>query len=660
MSCTVVVQFILYIFCNYTLVFADNPDRWKDWRREVLPYDLLAQHEDMMGAAQNDSEAVNIQELIELTIDLYLGIDVGGGNEGLLQNDEENQEEEEELLGAVGGVAPNPSESLSSIDAYQSSANTVYGEPGVPTIAIQALSELLYHDVSDVCRMSDEIMEAMRNNPVIAPICSHGLLPLSTLLIGVENSLASVPESAIFIPACSILRPVVLEGHIEGLDTDIEVQQTMLGELQTIQAGHSELDLRALIQRQRQVILKVRAIADGLKAMKDRLSQQPGWGLPEGWPDGQGATFILGYERMGYKQSLQGLQGMLLTTTGHVSHALKTLMLEAQVSKSDRQGRNKVNHLNPRLSSFATKGSQSKKGDVFVNGAIKMQAIGEQLSPLGVCRYFGTMHGHRSNLEYKTHMAQAGIITMPVPTLRLGVSYTYNQATSQQRQGMPMRSSLGSAKAKTETNTLSAVLAWNADASGFSAGLASCCGWGNIKNTRYVSPGRTYVGSKGNPALYLNGGLIQVGYNVPLSSTILLKPYVESMIVQAHWRPYEEVDGILPANISTHKERIIEKSIGLSQRWNSTDSSHVQTWIAGISGQRKTNAVTATPLQFSLARYEMIVPVVKKTYAQGELGIRYEVTLSDHMCMRVNGTTRFTDLQHYTHQNIRCLFQYTY
>lgn len=158
----------------------------------------------------------------------------------------------------------------------------------------------------------------------------------------------------------------------------------------------------------------------------------------------------------------------------------------------------------------------------------------------------------------------------------------------------------------------------------------------------------------------MNGGFIQLGYNVLLGKNYFLIPYVEYMRLAVAWDPYEEHTGLIPCKVSGHKVHVCEKSIGLRNQWEITDNSQLQFWGSHIFTNHNTGEIASKPLSLSDYRNKISIPGYKKQYIHREAGISYESNVMDTLSMELYSKLRVTksikDVTSYTSFTIRYVY----
>lgn len=238
--------------------------------------------------------------------------------------------------------------------------------------------------------------------------------------------------------------------------------------------------------------------------------------------------------------------------------------------------------------------------------------------------------------------------------------YEHNSSSSKEYTGVMFDSAIGSAKATMNTNALSAIFIWDTGKTGFSGCIASYYGWGKMKNARQYLHTEETISSKGSPDIMLGGGLIQLGYNCFISKSVMITPYIEYLFITTGWKEYNEITGPLPSHISSAKEQLISKNIGIRSRINLMGNSQLQTWVTGVFGQRNLGTITAQPLKSTNSIYKAMVQKSKNKYVQGEGGLSYEVIVTNNCKIGLSGDVQFEKNRPLKNGNVRCFFHLTY
>ncbi|AGC50723.1 autotransporter outer membrane beta-barrel domain-containing protein [Lawsonia intracellularis] len=362
------------------------------------------------------------------------------------------------------------------------------------------------------------------------------------------------------------------------------------------------------------------------------------------------ADFIPGYNLGGHISSLIGMQGILLDISDQVSIILKTLPLKAYEFSDDEIDNFSLNR---------------KNALVFLTGRKRLHRLYPTFSKkekvhFPLYRTFFTVEGYKTNLEYKTRLGQAGIIIDSCSDMCIGLSY-YHQANEMKKYGeVRLGSGIGSSKAKTELEAISAMMVWNPNKKGITGHIVSFYGWGSIKNTRSFTHMDGELHVKGNPEAYLMGGLLQVGYTIFQSNTLSVTPYIELMASTVGWNAFKEFSGLLPCEVSRNTERKVEKRIGIRSHWKTTNTSQLQTWMSAVLGTQHTNSISSKPIIALTDKYKASVPGYKRNYTRFECGFVYSMKLSERLEMNLSGLTHIMNTKRYTEQNINLQWTYFY
>ena len=357
---------------------------------------------------------------------------------------------------------------------------------------------------------------------------------------------------------------------------------------------------------------------------------------------------IPGYSYEGQVGSLLGMQCVLTGVSIQVPQKLRRLALKAYEKIPQMylslQG-NKVSS-----PSIANYGKLLKATKNFANQ--KQKHI-----PYYV---FAFTDDYKANLERKVRSGQAGIIAELCNGVHFGLTYSRHNDEKKEYTGMQLGKGRGSVKAKSEIESIAAVVTFNADRPGITGHFASCYGWGIVKNKRFFTHAGRETSSSGSPAISITGGLVQIGYNLYISKSCSVTPYVEGVLSIAKWKPYNEKRGDLPCKLSESSESIFEKSIGLRSDWRVSESSILQTWISGISGSQTSSNVSLQPLVAPMKRYEVSVPMRNKNYLRAECGATYVSKITDSLFTGATMLFSFVKRQKLHNQQINTYVQYVF
>ncbi|OMQ01790.1 hypothetical protein BW722_06745 [Lawsonia intracellularis] len=372
------------------------------------------------------------------------------------------------------------------------------------------------------------------------------------------------------------------------------------------------------------------------------------------------SSMLMPYYTYGQVSSLQGLQSTLMSLEDQLATQLRLSIIRSinvlgVCCKDDNQ-------LQPHT--FQSKKQTKIKGGIgrshSTDNEIRPTSVNNSLSFSQQWHVIASMDSRISNLETTISSRQAGVFTTPIDGLCLSLLYSNNKKKTQNFYGVVLDSVDGSAKAQIETDNILATVTWNKEHQGFSGHLAGCYGWGKITNIRTIHFFDNESVSKGISSIHMNGGFIQLGYNILLGKNYFLIPYVEYMRLAVAWDPYEEHTGIIPCKVSGHKVHVCEKSIGLRNQWKITDNSQLQFWGSHIFTNHNTGEIASKPLSLSDYRNKISIPGYKKQYIHREAGISYESNVMDTLSMERYSKLRVTksikDVTSYTSFTIRYVY----
>lgn len=322
-----------------------------------------------------------------------------------------------------------------------------------------------------------------------------------------------------------------------------------------------------------------------------------------------------GYNHKGQAHSLFGIQHMLLDTSKHVSTTVKMLGMKACSSS--------ITGDEHTIFDSCFRRSASKKSKHIFSGMTSNIPY----------RIITSLDSYCSNMEYKADSGQMGVLFDLCPTLTAGFMYGRHNNRSQKTNGMQEDLTSGSVSTKKKIDSLSAVVALNTKKKGFTGHIVTYYGWGTVTNIRSVPHADCMVETKGTSEIQSMAGLIQLGYNLQLSSEIVCIPYVEYMISSIRCAGYQEHAGILPSKITRNNEQTQERSIGLHSHYKVNQYSQLQGWISYVSGQYHFAELKATLLGIPSVRYSVSIPSHKKKYSGTEIGMLHESKLTSKCTM---------------------------
>ena len=225
--------------------------------------------------------------------------------------------------------------------------------------------------------------------------------------------------------------------------------------------------------------------------------------------------FIPGYSYEGQVSSLLGMQCVLMDISIQVPQKLRRLALKAYEKIPEMYSSLQDNKVSS--PSVANYGQLLK---ITKNSAKQNQSH----IPYHV---FAFTDNYESNLECKVRSSQAGVITELCTGVHLGLTYSRHNDEKKEYTVMQLDEGRGSVKAKSEIESIAAVVTFNADLPGITGHFASCYGWGKVKNKRFFTHAGSETSSSGSPAITITGGLVQVGYNLYVSKICSVTPYLK-------------------------------------------------------------------------------------------------------------------------------------
>lgn len=536
---------------------------------------------------------------------------------------------------------------------------------------------VLIHDVQDLEKETYNYVKQARKirneQQIIFDRQQQTVQQMSALQVALEGQLQSVQQAILAIEIAMPQNVVIThqEYNIEGVQNRIgtlrqqmhrlENIRRILGEeiyyheqnVALIRSLQEELEKVLTILREREGLLL--SFVLGKKAQGPKPPPPPPGGASTSlvsFDAGEGtSSFVSGYDTLGNINSLQGLQCVLGRTTSQVSTILKMWSLKNMSCPHETRKNIVITH---RLQNDIVSHIKRQKKP-FCSSSPHLSLLSKLSVPYHM---FSFSEGYHTNLEYKPHTMQAGIIAYPCLGLGVGLAYDYLEGRSDSFVKTQYNVS-GSVKAKTTTNILSSTIAWNMDQTGLMGQIIGCYGWGYMRNTRHFPFIRKNVGVHSNPEVELNGGLLQLGYNIQSPFSIMFTPYIEGMFVTVGWKKYREHYGILSGTISNYKEQIWERSVGLRGYWDISPQIQVQAWISKVFGHSNTAMLKATSLLFSIPLYEVWLPVTKKNYIKNEIGMSYSMNLLDMVNIGLKGILHHTN-DTLTAQSLQFSLRYMY
>ncbi|AGC50707.1 autotransporter domain-containing protein [Lawsonia intracellularis] len=367
-------------------------------------------------------------------------------------------------------------------------------------------------------------------------------------------------------------------------------------------------------------------------------------------PGGAGgiATFTHGYGYLDQFRSLQGLQYVLFDTSSHVSHALRDIVSKIQMSSNF----SKVNTIY--LPQDLRRHKKFHRNTKVVEKKEKLHYF---LYPITFsCNLFTSLEEYNIYLD-KQHSTQVGIVVNPIPNVTMGFSYNYKDLSNKYKI-VETDTSINKVNTKSNITKFLATVAWNTDGQGFTGFFSSCYGWGHIKTIRSFNPSGTSF--KGNSEATIYGALVRLGYNVRIVEDILLTPYVEGVMSIVERKPYEEQRGYLLSKINNNKEVQLERGIGITSFWKCTYNSALQTWLGFGLNTCKINKLTSRLSYGPFYLCSLSVPSVRKTSFWKEIGMSYDIQLSDRTHINISGNHRLEADKQPGNSSIRMHLQYNF
>lgn len=360
-------------------------------------------------------------------------------------------------------------------------------------------------------------------------------------------------------------------------------------------------------------------------------------------------TFTHGYDYLGQLRSLQGLQYVLFDTSSHVSHTLRNIVSKIQMGSNF----SKVNAIYlPQDLRRYKKFSRNRK---VVEKKEKLQYF---LYPItSSCNLFTSLEEYNIHLD-KQHSTQVGIVVNPISNVTMGFSYNCNKDLCTNYKAVEVDASINKVNTKSNITKFLTTVSWNTDEQGFTGSFSSCYGWGRIKTIRSFNHSGTSFKCNSEATIY--GALVRLGYNVRLVEDILLTPYVEGVMSIVERKPYEEQRGHLLSKINNNKEEQLERGIGITSFWKCTYNSALQTWLGFGLNTCEINKLTSSLSYGPFYLCSLSVPGVRKTSFWREIGMSYDIQLSDRTHINISGNHRLEADKQPGNNSIRMYLQYNF
>lgn len=326
-----------------------------------------------------------------------------------------------------------------------------------------------------------------------------------------------------------------------------------------------------------------------------------------------------GYNHEGQKQSLFGMQHVLLDASRQVSTTIKMLGMKAYTNSFMQEEQNIVS-VRPQHSSF----KKSKKIISSTKSFIPYRLI-------------TSLDSHSSNMEYKVNSGQIGVLFDFCPEITAGLVYGRHKDRIQKSHEMHLGLKAGSVETRGEIDSLSAVVTLNPKKYGLTGHIVSYYGWGRITNTRSFAHTNSQFETKGKSETKSMAGLIQLGYNLQLSADLSCVPYIEYMISSIRWEPYQEHSGLLLSKFSSNNKQTEERSIGLHSHYRMNANSQLQGWISYVFGYYSLGELYSRLLLTPNIKYRVSIPAQEKRYSGSELGMLYELNVTHTFTAGIHG-----------------------
>lgn len=502
---------------------------------------------------------------------------------------------------------------------------------------------------------------------------------LEAMEVQMEAELAEQEQAYHLIRQQLLQQLISLYGQLNGLDiqvTSLKAQQEQLSEQYRLllyipivdQTAEIVVQALSITSQQEQLQEQVNSIESQKEALQEQalqILQQLGMQVQLGdnvdqeeWdgfnlqgPGGAGgvATFTHGYDYLRQLRSLQGLQYVLSDTSSYVSYILRNIVLKIQMSSNFSE----VNavHLPQDLRRYK-KFYRNKK---VVEKKEKLQYF---LYPItSSCNLFTSLEEYNIHLD-KQHSAQTGIVINPISNVTMGFSYNCTKDLCNEYKVVDVDTSTNKVNAKSNITKFLAAVAWNSDGQGFTGSVSSCYGWGRIKTIRSFNP--SGISFKGNSEAIIYGALVRLGYNVKVVEDIMLTPYVEGVMSIVERKPYEEQRGHLLSRINNNREKLLERGIGITSFWKCIYNSALQTWLGFGLNTCEINKLTSSLSYGPFYLCSLSVPDVRKTSFWRELGMSYNIQLSDRAHINISANHRLETDKQPGNNSIRMYLQYSF
>ncbi len=342
--------------------------------------------------------------------------------------------------------------------------------------------------------------------------------------------------------------------------------------------------------------------------------------------------------------SLTTIRTMMLGATDTTIQTLKQILLKGYIPCSEDEGY--TLNITPKLSRLSRPSVKKNKAypHILQNNT----------------KIFGFVDGYENNLNKKHKPGRVGLV-VPLST-NSSVTFAYNHNSKEQRQftNFSTHTGLKLSQVKTTLDGFSLAIVLNPYKAGPTASVAACYNFGTAKTSRFYAHGPLYSKAKGSPRVAMHGWIASVGHNIPLSTTCVITPYVETLLSMANWSSYKEKN-FIPCSVSNNKEHVVETSIGLRSTLNIAPHFQIQGWVASTSGVKRLSSLqTSTDICHFSYLYNISLPKYKKNYKNIELGLGYENRIMDTLVVGITGSMYLKQLKSSKKQNLTTHINYLF
>lgn len=356
-------------------------------------------------------------------------------------------------------------------------------------------------------------------------------------------------------------------------------------------------------------------------------------------------SYIDGYNKKSQLSSLKSLQGLFYNPKEQMLARLKTFVLQNDVMPTD------INYYGYDREDDTNTISQYP---VMLSNIVK-----NSCPNLKQCTFFGYSKNNSKNLKLKPYSYQIGIITNIKSSLSLSLAYNRDKDKISSFSHMIMEPFCNPAQSTINLDCLSNLFIWNPSHSGFKGYIVSAYGWGQMKNMRYAIHNKKEICTKGETNITIYGSLYRLGYTLPLKKSIMFTPYIENSFIQIAWKSYNEYIGVFPCKISSYKEKLYERNIGVDISWTDKDCSLLKAWAVTSNRRHTLSKVEATPLSPSKSFFYLSrIPKNKKEYTQKEIGISYKRKIIERIAITFD--SKFLYAKHNNGKEVECSIHYIF